>query len=222
MKVDLVVFDMAGTTVKDKNFVHKAFVKAFAANGIEISEEVVNPLMGYPKPVAIKMALEHIGETFNRERIDTIHKVFVHEMVNFYKTDNSVEELPGVSDTWEILKNEGVKIAIDTGFSRIIMNTIIERLQWRPKIDFAIASDMVERGRPYRDMIDRSMEEFGISDSGRVAKVGDTSSDMLQGKDADCGFIIGVTTGAFNKEELRKFPATHIIDNLTEMIDIIS
>lgn len=57
MSIELVVFDMAGTTVRDKNFVGIAFQDAMKTAGYEIAIEDVNPLMGYEKPVAIKMML---------------------------------------------------------------------------------------------------------------------------------------------------------------------
>ena len=223
MTIELVVFDMAGTTVKDKNFVHQAFVDAFAKNGKTVSIADVNPLMGYPKPIAIDMVLEKYVWDRNEKLIDSIHTDFVNNMIDFYKNNPSVEEIKGVSDLFRSLKEKRIKIAIDTGFSKIIMDTIIERLGWRKNklIDFAVASDEVENGRPYADMILKAMKNFGITDSKKVAKVGDTSSDMNQGTAADCAYVIGVTTGAFSREDLKKEPHTHIIDGLEELENII-
>ena len=223
MSIKLVVFDMAGTTVRDDNFVHQAFVDAFAKNEKTVTIADVNPIMGYPKPIAIDKVLEKYDWERNEAIIDRIHTDFVNNMVNFYKNDPSVEEINGTSEVFQSLKNKGVKIAIDTGFSKIIMDTIIERLGWRKKnlIDFAIASDEVENGRPYADMVLKSMENFNIEDPKEVAKVGDTSSDMQQGNAANCAYVVGVTTGAFTREDLAKEPHTHIIDGLRELENII-
>jgi phosphoglycolate phosphatase-like HAD superfamily hydrolase len=51
-KIKLVVFDMAGTTMKDKDYVGIVFQQAMQFSGNELSVEKVNPYMGYKKPVA--------------------------------------------------------------------------------------------------------------------------------------------------------------------------
>ena len=75
MPVKLVVFDMAGTTVIDKNFVATAFQKAFNNQDIVISPEEINPLMGYEKRLAIQMMLEKHGIDFDDEMIDEIARI---------------------------------------------------------------------------------------------------------------------------------------------------
>ena len=53
MSIKLVVFDIAGTTVKDNNNVSEAFQSALAKNEISVELEKINPLMGYEKKLAI-------------------------------------------------------------------------------------------------------------------------------------------------------------------------
>jgi phosphoglycolate phosphatase-like HAD superfamily hydrolase len=88
-------------------------------------------------------------------------------------------------------------------------------------ISGSVTSDEVKRGRPFPDMVLKAMELAGISDPNGVAKVGDTSSDMLQGTSAKCGLVIGVTTGAFTRQELENEPHTHIAESLQEVLHII-
>ncbi|MEH0153263.1 phosphonatase-like hydrolase [Limibacter armeniacum] len=223
MGIKLAVFDMAGTTVKDKNYVHKAFVDAFEKGGFKTTEEQVNPLMGYPKPIAIKKVLDDNKEAYTEADIKVIHDQFVRNMVEFYQTDASVKEEEGVRETFTALHNKGIKIAIDTGFSRDIMDVIIDRLGWKKDnlIDFSVASDEVTQGRPYPDMIFKAMEHFGVEDSQSVIKIGDTSSDMQQGDAAKCGMVIGITTGAFTEETFKPYPYTHIIHALPELIPLL-
>ena len=54
MSVKLVVFDIAGTTVKDNNNVSEAFQSALANNEISVELEKINPLMGYEKKTCHK------------------------------------------------------------------------------------------------------------------------------------------------------------------------
>jgi phosphoglycolate phosphatase-like HAD superfamily hydrolase len=85
-----------------------------------------------------------------------------------------------------------------------------------------VGSDEVELGRPYPYMIQKMMLEGGITDPLEVAKVGDTEVDVREGQNTGCRYVIGVTTGIFTREELEAYHPTHIIDDIAQVIDIIS
>lgn len=42
----------------------------------------------------------------------------------------------------------------------------------------------------------RLMRELGVADPQRIAKVGDTAADLLEGRNAGCGLVIGMTGGS--------------------------
>ncbi|MDZ4810046.1 MAG: HAD hydrolase-like protein [Bacteroidota bacterium] len=223
MSIKLAVFDMAGTTVDDKNFVAQAFQKAFANQGIEIEAEHANPLMGYHKPLAIQMMLEKIGVDPDAEFIEEIHADFENEMMDFYETAPEVKTMPGAEDFFLLLKERGVRVALNTGFSKNIADVIVERFQWKEKglVDDYIGSNEVEMGRPYTFMIAELMKRAGVQDPNEVAKIGDTTVDIEEGINAGCRYVIGVTTGACKEEDLRQMNPTHIIHHLSELSAIL-
>lgn len=225
MSIKLVVFDMAGTTVKDKNYVGLAFRQAMKAHGYEVNIEVINPMMGYEKPIAIEMILqkEESDQTkITPTLIADIHADFVAFMIDFYQTSADVVPLPNVENTFVQLKKMGIKIGLDTGFSRDIADIIISRLKWEDTVDYMVASDEVPNGRPYPDMIKKIMAELNITDPMEVAKVGDTEVDVNEGLNSGCKYTIGITTGAFTHAELLPYHPTHIIDDIAEVLEIIS
>ena len=226
MNVKLVVFDLAGTTVKDDRNVHKVLQKALAKHGVTVSLEDCNDVMGLPKPIAIRDLLERRYEgsrPVTTAWINEIHNRFVEEMILFYKTDPSVGEKEGVSDTFRKLKANNMKVVVDTGFDRQITDPLLDRLGWKSEalIDGSVTSDEVERGRPYPDLIFRAMELTNVSDASQVVKVGDTISDMHEGQAAGCGMVVGVTTGAFSREVLSEAKPTHLIEQLPQLLDIL-
>lgn len=226
MAVKLVVFDLAGTTVKDNNDVSKAFQSALAQHGYTVPIENINLIMGYEKHEAIEKMLntyEPDATKITAALIKDIHREFVQQMIQHYQFSAAIESLPNVEETFAALHQSGVQIGINTGFSRDIADTIVNRLQWREKnlIDHLVGSDEVERGRPYPFMIEKMMKDGGITDKNEVAKVGDTEVDMLEGKNAGCKFIIGVTTGSYTRAALETYQPTHIIDNIAEVLAII-
>ena len=50
MKIDLVVFDIAGTTVHDDDSVNRCLRGSLAAVGLTVTAAQVNAVMGLPKP----------------------------------------------------------------------------------------------------------------------------------------------------------------------------
>lgn len=226
MDIQLVVFDLAGTTVKDNKDVHRVLQKALAHHGVEVSLEDANAVMGIPKPVAIRTLLEKRSQghrPITEDWIGEIHKLFVDEMIEFYKKDPSVGEKAGVYNTFRKLKQNKLKVVVDTGFDRQITDPLLERLGWKKEnlIDASVTSDEVEHGRPYPDLIFRAMELTNVTDVKCVAKVGDTASDMQEGNAAGCALVIGVTTGAFSRKELQMEKHTHLIENVQEILEIL-
>ena len=75
----------------------------------------------------------------------------------------------------------------------------------------------VKDGRPYPYMIHQLMERQGIQDTRRVCKVGDSARDMQMGKNAGCGLVVGVLSGADDMESLYKAGADIVIDDVTHL-----
>jgi len=224
--IELIVFDLAGTTVKDNRDVHRVLKDTLAKYDVDISLEDANAVMGIPKPVAIRQLLSErldADRPVTDEWIDEIHKVFVSDMIEFYRTDNSVGEKDGVSTLFRKLKERNLKVVVDTGFDRPITNALLERLGWQRDglIDASITSDEVKRGRPYPDMIFKAMELTEVTSPSHVAKVGDTASDLKEGTSAGCGLVIGVTDGAFTRDMLQLEMHTHLIDKVTDVLHIL-
>lgn len=221
--IKLAVFDMAGTTVADDNFVAKAFKNAFAINGYDITEEQVNPLMGYKKILAIKTVLDQLGEEYDQDLLNDIHIDFEGEMIEFYSLDPHVKAIKNAEKIFRELKESGIYIALNTGFPKSIADAIVDRLQWveRGLIDDYIASDEVAEGRPNPSMIKELMLRAGVGNSEEVIKIGDTTVDIEEGKNAGCAYVIAVTTGAATRDQLAAYGPTHIIDDLSELTNIL-
>jgi len=219
VNIELVVFDMAGTAVNDDDGVNRCVRDALSHVGVKVSREAVNTVMGIPKPMALEHLIEQSDHLDLLGRIEAIHADFVARMIRFYQTDPSVHEIPGASETFRRLRTANIKVALDTGFSREIVDVILPRLGWSvpQTVDATITSDEVLRGRPHPDMIQKLMADLGVRDPSRVAKVGDTPSDLQEGTNADCGLVIGVTGGSHSAQQLRSHAHTHLIGTVAEL-----
>ena len=104
MNIELVVFDMAGTTVNDEDGVNRAVREALAAAGITVSRDAVNAVMGIPKPVALQRLIEQSPRPELLKNLAAIHDDFVVRMTRFYETDPSVHEIAGAGDVFRRLR----------------------------------------------------------------------------------------------------------------------
>jgi phosphonatase-like hydrolase len=218
--IQLVIFDIAGTTVRDTGNVAKAFIDAFNEFNIDVPVTTVNQVMGFRKIDAIRMLLPG-GNNLLAEQI---HEAFTRNMISLYKNDPDLTPLPGVETVFQQLKQQGIKVALNTGFTRTVTNTILQRLQWNvPKtIDMVVCSDEVPEGRPQPFMIKAIMEQMAVIDSKAVVKVGDTKVDVEEGRNAKCGLVVSVTTGAYTRSELELYKPDRIIDSVAGLLEILS
>ncbi len=222
MKTELCVFDLAGTTVYDDDYVALALIEALKSKDILVDVAEVNEFMGIPKPLAIKYLLRkktglEIPE--NSSVVLKLHQLFLDNMIDFYKNSDFVKEIEGVTETFEYLKEKGILLSIDTGFSSDITEIILQRMKWREMglLNFWISSDQVSNGRPYPDMIFEIMKMANINDSTLVTKIGDTPSDVQQGIIAGCGNVIAVLSGAGTSKDFEANKPTHIINSVLEI-----
>jgi phosphonatase-like hydrolase len=226
MAIQLVVFDIAGTTVKDKGNINEVFRKAFKNAGVDgVKVEDVDEVMGYKKMEAVKILLAKYktGAEEDQAFVDFIHDDFSRQMVSYYETTDDLDSLPFAEDVFKELQSRQVKVALNTGFTREITRPILKRLGWdnAPFINEVVCSDEVPKGRPYPDMIKKIMEDLEIESADEVAKVGDTKVDMEEGFNASCGLVVGVTTGACSKEDLLTGHPDYIIDSLKNLPSLI-
>src|SRR5688500_12851240 len=125
MKTQLVVFDIAGTTVRDNGDVATAFIDAFKQHDKEVSREEVSKLMGFRKKDAIRILLEKFpyARLQNGALIDSIHDAFTRNIMAAYESDPDLSPLPETQNTFQWLHERGVRIALNTGFTRVVTDT---------------------------------------------------------------------------------------------------
>ena len=226
MSIELVVFDIAGTTVADKGNINDVFRKAFSNAGIEnVDAADVDDVMGYRKKEAIEIIVAKYKPGYENDEafIDAIHEDFTNQMVAYYETCDGLVPLPFAEKVFRELQINKVKVALNTGFTRVITTPILKRLGWDNAlfIDEVICSDEVPEGRPHPYMIEKLMQKLSIASAEDVAKVGDTKVDIEEGQNAGCGIVVGVTTGAYTKEQLIKYQPDYIIDSLEILPSLI-
>ena len=222
--IKLVVFDMAGTTINEDNVVYKTLQKAVNNKGYNCSlDEVLFLGAGKEKLQAITDILtsKNPGRNITEEALQ-IFQEFKILLDDSYK-NLEIKAFDDVENVFGQLKSKGIKIALNTGYDYKTASFLLKKLNWQLGTDYdtLITADDVKNSRPAPDMILKAMELFKIIDPNEVVKVGDSIVDIEEGKAANCGITIGVTTGAQTKEQLFSASPTYVFSNLISLLGII-
>lgn len=227
--VQLVVFDMAGTTVRDQSEVENCFHRAAVESGLDASPQRIKDMQGLPKLIVVQtLWAEAIGEGHPdiADRVSNTYQLFRSILENHYRTAEVVP-VPGTLETFAWLRSQGVKIALTTGFYRAVTDIILQRLGWDKGldaghmahddtaiIDLSLTPDETGKGRPHPDMILMAMAKLGITDPQKVAKLGDTPSDLQAGHLAGVALNIGITSGTHTAEALSAHPHHLLLESV--------
>lgn len=222
--VELVVFDMAGTTVDEDNIVYKTLHRALLDQGVTTDlNTVLLHGAGKEKLQAARDVIEAVLGQPNETLALAAFSQFKVMLDHAYATE-PIREQPNASQVFEFLKSKNIKVALNTGYNRPVTDHLLNRLGWNntPLIDAVVCADDVQRGRPYPDMIELAMYRCGVTDPKKVAKIGDSAIDIEEGKNAGCGLTFGITTGAQLREQLLLATPNAILSNLAELQDWIT
>jgi phosphonatase-like hydrolase len=217
-ELDLVIFDMAGTTVEDHGEVPFAFNTALADHHIHITPEGIKDVRGLSKRQAI---LQFIPPGLGQARIaEEVYTSFQSHLIRRFG-EEGVHAIQGAEATFHMFRVRGVKIALNTGFDREITSFLVEALGWLAgMVDAVICGDDVQQGRPAPYLIFRAMEQTGASSVHRVANIGDTTNDLHAGYHAGVCWNIGVLSGAHDRQALENAPHTHILPSVAELLQL--
>ncbi len=218
-KIELVVFDMAGTVVNENNVVYKTLQKAINKKGYLLTLDfVLEHGAGKEKLQAIKDILIVCDGHEQNKIAATIFKDFKKLLEKAYQ-NLDVSSYEGVEDLIASFMVKNIKIALNTGYDRNTAQLLLDKMKWKQGIhyDTLVTADDVKRGRPNPDMIFEAMDILQVTDPSKVLKAGDSIIDIQEGKNAKCGITVGVTTGAHTREQLMSANPTYVLDSLTEL-----
>jgi phosphoglycolate phosphatase len=125
--------------------------------------------------------------------------------------------LPGVEQTLEQLRDAGMLLGLTTGGTETAAHMKLERGGLNRFFSFGgYGSDSPDRAELTRRAIERAGEILKQPvDPKRVLVVGDTPLDIKAAHDAGA-VAIGVATGKYSEDDLRKAGAEHVLKTLEE------
>lgn len=223
--IELVVLDMAGTTIEEHGAVYAALHDAVAAQGGDVTDAQVQDWMGTDKRVALR-ALAELGGAgvLDDAALDQAYATFRDLLAERYR-QRPPTPIPGVPEALAKLRADGVHVALTTGFARDVAEPLLDELGWAvggDLIDAAVFVDEVAAGRPAPYLIFRAMERTGVLSVRHVLAAGDTIVDLEAATNAGVAAVVGVATGKLGLDELAQHPHTHLLASAAELPALVA
>jgi len=216
--IELVVLDIAGTTVEEHGAVYRALEDAVTAAGASPTSDQIQTWMGAGKREAIRGLLTGSDGSVPADAVvDATFDDFSRRLDARYR-ETAPTAMPGVTETLEWLHAEGIKIALTTGFDRAVTDRLLAGIGWNSALlDAVICIDDVTAGRPAPYMIFRAMEATGVHDVHDVLVAGDTVRDLEAGHHSGAAIVVGVLTGEVPADVLSATAHSHILDSVVDI-----
>ena len=212
--VELICFDMAGTTVLDNGLVLEAFRRTI--EDLEVSPEEAASAEGYVVETMGQSKIEVFTALFG-ERATFANEAFERHFVESAQ-ELGVSEIPGARSTVETLRDVGLQVALTTGFSPTTREALIDVLGWGDLFELRVSPADAGRGRPAPDMLWWCALRSQITAASSLMVVGDTASDMVAGLRAGAGYCVGVLSGTDDRARLIAHGADDVIDSVVDLL----
>ena len=145
-ELELVIFDLAGTTVEDRGEVPVAFTAALAEHGFEVTREQIKNARGSSKRQAL---LQFIPAGPEQPRLaEEAYTSFQAYLKQQYAA-KGVRAIAGAALAFRSLRECGVRVVLNTGFDREMTRFLLDALGWTDGlVDAVVCGDDVTQGRP--------------------------------------------------------------------------
>lgn len=192
-RIKLVVLDLSGTTIDCGVYAPAvAFMQLFEKYGIQITIDEARQPMGLFKRdhICAILNMERVSAEFTRvygrpwteTDLDGMFADFIP--MQMACLGDYADLIPGTAESLNQLREEyGVTIGSTTGFNQEMNEFLLQKTNeqgYHP--DVYTSASQVPQGRPYWYMVEENMRQAGVLDPEEVLKVGDTRSDMQEGK----------------------------------------
>jgi phosphoglycolate phosphatase len=222
MPVSLVCCGLIGTMVDDGGMVDRAYAEAIATQGI------------VPGTAAYAKAMAQLYQARGQYSVDVLRTMFpdsqaraqaAHIVLDRSFTDaigrTGVRPVPGAEEVIDKLTGAGIRICLNTSFSRRVLTAVLDTLGWWDRVDLALSPQDVPRGSPWPDLVLSAMLRVGVQDVRDTAVAYDAESGILSGRRAGARILAGVLTGAHSGDRLRRAGATHLIPTIAHLPEML-
>lgn len=209
-----VLFDFIGTTVleRDPTLINRCFEQAFHTVSGLLNSSFIQANRGRSKrEVIASFVREH---QLPLQAGETIYASFLQAVA---QSLDQFHAAPAIHEVIHYLRSRGYRIGLGTGLPRDLFMLIRDVTGLKAlSFDYVGFADEVGAGRPDPVMIFDMMKHVQVTDTSQFYKVGDTVSDIEEGKRAGVK-TIAVLSGTQPEQLLRAHAPDYCIHSLSEL-----
>ncbi len=211
----LVILDFDGTIGDTRNLIVKTMRETVSALNLpQRTDEQFASKIGLPLRQTFTDLIDMDDKTADL-CVDTYRRIFVEN-----DKPGAVTTFPNVVETIEELKRRGLLITIASSRSKASVLDFLEKMGLEKHIEYVLGGDDVKQAKPNPEPVIKTLKENGISPNQAIV-VGDTVFDILMAHNANVS-AVGVTYGNGTRAELQNVKSDYIINDFSELLDIIS
>ena len=217
--IKAVLFDFIGTIVQEQepDIINHCFEMAYADHGIPANREFFKNNRGRDKRSVILKSLSKQQKPLHlAENIYASFKKHVEGNIHHFVARD------GAGEIFSWLSSKSILTGIGTGLTRDLFETIFHHCEFdRYHFDYIGISDEIGIGRPAPDMIFNMMRQLKIVNPREILKVGDTVSDILEGKNAG-SLTAAILSGTQPESDLINAAPNFLIKSIAEIRRIVA
>ncbi|MFH1854253.1 MAG: HAD-IA family hydrolase [Candidatus Omnitrophota bacterium] len=212
LNIDLMIFDLDGTLIDSKKDIVSAV--SYMLKKMRFKERPYDDIISYIGTGVRDLVAKSIGEE-NRNSFDEALTVF-RDYYKEHSTDQT-RPYPGAVNTLKHFK--GKTKVIVTNRDREFAKLTIDLLGLGGYFEGIIGGDDQNCVKPMACPLNSILSRFNVERS-KVIMIGDMDLDIMAGKNAGV-YTCGVTYGIGKKEDIIKAQPDFIIDNISELNNIV-
>ena len=207
-KFATIVFDFDGTIANTLPLIYQTFNAVLEPRiGRRLPDAEIRSHFGPPDQVI----LGHYVDPAERE-------IAFAEYIELYERDHSthVHLYDGMYALLEDCKEQGIRVGVMTGKSRVSAKISLRELGIGHFIDVLVAGDDVAKPKPHPEGVIAAIRQLGHLEGEHGAMVGDSAADIHAGRESGL-YTIGVTWGVPEHDDLRAAHPDVMCDTVAEL-----
>ena len=210
--IKAILFDLDGTLLDTSELIYKSFCHMFKeVLDIELPKTEITRLYGKP----LERSLEKYAN--NREELE--------RMINEYRSynadhhDEMCAPFEGVMELLQTLNSKGIKLGIVTSKRKAVAERGMMLGGILEYMDVIISPESTTKHKPEGEPAMKACEILGVEPKEAIM-VGDSSYDLLCGKNAGC-FTCGVEYTALDIKDLLDVKPTYMVKKPTDILELV-
>jgi HAD superfamily hydrolase (TIGR01549 family) len=209
----VVIFDVDGTLIDSNDLHARAWQKAIARFGKEVTFEEVRYQIGKGgdqlMPVFFsREELERFGDELEQYRGDLFREEYLPQARPF----------PKVRELFERIREDGLRIALATSSKEDELAIHTKNARIDDLVDATTSADDAEKSKPHPDIFEAALAGLGDVGPEEALVVGDSPYDGQAAAQASLR-IIGLLSGGFPEEELRAAGAVAVYRDIADLLE---